>query len=382
MRTKFNAVYAAIAVICLSIGFLPIYSSYANAQENVSFRASVVNAWDDRNSGEQHSGAWIAIRNVQINGLAIERSNFEFSFAGSYIDNYMSIHLSSRRTIPSLQAEVSDRNNTSEHGNRFFIRRASVSASLPRVVPSLSRRDQEVVFAICHIMSDPQAVRELYRGMVRDRSGDGVYAEYWQNPVRVEQMVNLASSCMRQMSRLVQFDMPQQVAASTQTDSAASNVQAGTAVSTQVAAPTSPADQVQLAQTILAAMGLYTSSIDGVAGPGTNRALNAGMQQLNSTDAPTVENFLRVAVSRIRTVDQPAATPSNAAEVTELRSQNANLTSQLQSSRREFTTAAAELKEARNSLASLLVETSAASADSSATQDVVAVLEARLVFRV
>jgi predicted nucleic acid-binding Zn-ribbon protein len=148
--------------------------------------------------------------------------------------------------------------------------------------------------------------------------------------------------------------------------------------STSPSASSSAVDQVRLAQTILAAMGLYTSSIDGVAGPGTNRALTAGMWQLNSTEAPTVENFLRVAVGRIRTVDQPVAAPSNAAELTELRTQNANLTSQLESSRAEAEAAADELLETKNALATLLVETRAGNADGSTEQAEIAALEAQL----
>lgn len=373
MITSRKFILVVSALIFMNFFLITISTEQASAEENISFRASVVNAWDDRNLGVQNSGAWLIIRNVSINGSRIERSNFEFSIGASYIDDYMSIHVSSRRTVPSLSAQVADRVNTPEHGNRFFIRRDTISSGLPRVVRSLNRRDQEVIYAICHIMSDAQSVREIYRGMVRDRSGDSVYAEYWQNPRRVDQMVNLASSCMRQMRRLVQFDAPPQVAASTQ-----SSVAAAPVASAPSTTSSSPADQVRLAQTILAAMGLYTSSIDGVAGPRTNRALTAGMQQLNSTAAPTVENFLRVAVGRIRTLEQPAAAPSNTAELAELRVQNANLTSQLESARREVTAVASELAEARSALATLLVETSAASGDANAAQDVVAALEAQL----
>lgn len=373
MKIRFNFFSLLPAVAIFSSWLVAISAGQANAEQNISFRASVINAWDDRNLGRQDSGAWISIRNVTINGTRIERANFEFSFGGSYINDYMSIHVSSSRTVPSLSAHVADRANTPEHGNRFFIRRESISSGVPRVVRSLDRSDQEVIYVICHIMSDAQSVRDLYRSMVRDRSEDSTYAEHWQNPRRIDQMINLASSCMRQMRRLVQFDATQQVASVTPT-----SVAAAPAASAPPTSSSSSAVQIRQAQTILAAIGVYTMPIDGVAGPGTNRALAAAMQQMNSTAAPTVENFLSEALGRIRTAERPTEPTSTADELAELQTQNASLTSQLETAKSEAETVAAELAEVRSALAESLIAISEGNADANAAQDAVAALEAQL----
>jgi predicted nucleic acid-binding Zn-ribbon protein len=344
----------------------------AAANPTVSARVTSVSSFDGRAQGENYTGAWVTVSQVTVDGRRLSRSSFAFELSGDYGRPFRMLAISSRRTTPSLPASVASRVNHLDLGNRYWIDTGTIP-NLRRMVQSLDRQDQEVVYAICDLMSQQEFVSSLLPRMVQDRRGDSVYAEYWQNSSRVREITALASSCLRQMRRLVQFDAPPQVAASTQTSAAAAPVASAPSTTSS-----SPADQVRLAQTILAAMGLYTSSIDGVAGPGTNRALTAAMWQMNSTAAPTVENFLRVAVGRIRTIEQPAAAPSNTAELTELRVQNANLTSQLESARREVTAVASELAEARSSLATLLVETSAASGDANAAQDAVAALEAQL----
>lgn len=365
MSTRSNFVSAFVAAL---ITFLAILADQALAQSEVTARVGSVSSFDGRYLGEDYTGTWVTVSQARVNGVTIARSTFSFELAGNYGRAVRNIGLSSIRTIPSLSPNVAARLNHPSLGDRYWIDENTIP-NIRRMVQSLTRQDQEVVYVICSLMSQSELVASIIPRMIQDRRGDDGYATYWQEPARVREINRLGENCMRQMRRLVQFDAPQQVATSTQTAPAASS-----AVSTA----SSAVDQVRLAQTILAAMGLYTSSIDGVAGPGTNRALTAGMQQLNSTDPPTVENFLRVAVGRIRTVDRPAAAPSNAPQLAEIRSQNANLTSQLESARAEAAAAAAELLSAKNAMASLLIETSARNADGSTAQAEIAALEAQL----
>ncbi|WP_349370499.1 hypothetical protein [Salinarimonas sp.] len=285
----------------------------------------------------------------------------------------MSIHVSSRKTVPSLSPQVSEQVNTEEHGNRFFIKLSTIPHGLPRVVRSLDRRDQEVIYSICHIMSDSQTVRQIYQSMVRARAGDRAYVEFWQNSRQVDRMVALASLCMREMRRLVRFDAPAQATPSAQASAAVAPLALATAL------PNST-DRVRLAQFILTDMGLYTAGIDGVAGAGTNRALMAAMRQMNSTAPPTVENFLAAALGGIQTSDQSSASPGNSPDNADLRVQHTDLTSQMEALRLELTSVRTELAEAENALAAARAETEVAvvrNVESAATEPV-ASLEAEI----
>jgi len=347
------SIFTAFSCFFLSVEIGRAQSATASA------RITSVSAYDGRHQGERWTGAWVTVTQVRVNGTALSRANYAFELSGDYDAPFQSIGVSSRRTTPSLSASVASRVNDLDLGNRYWINTYTIP-NLRRMVQSLDRADQEVVYAICDLMSQQEFVSSLLPRMVQSRSGDSVYAEYWQNPSRVREVTALASSCLRQMRRLVQFDTAARVLPARTVNSSNS------------------VDQIRLAQTILAAMGLYTSAIDGVAGPGTNRALAAAMQQINSTAAPNVENFLALAIGRIRSNDQPASGPSNAVELAELQTQNANLTSRLQALREEFLTSSAELAEARAALSAALAQTNAESAVAGTSQEDVAALERQI----
>ena len=377
MKNIFRFIFSIFALL---VSFV-LTAEIGSAQSTTaSAHITSVSAFDGRHQGERYTGALVLVTQVRVNGTVLSRANFSFELSGDYGGAFRNFGASSRRTIPSLSAGVASRVNHSDHGNMYWIDSFSVP-HIGRMVRTLDRGDQEVVYAICDLMSQQEFVSSLLPRMVQSRSGDSVYAEYWQNPSRVREVTALASSCLRQMRRLVQFDAPPQAAPATQAIASASP-----SAPAQSAVPSSSVDQVRVAQTILAAMGLYTSAVDGVAGPGTNRALVAAMAQMNSSAAPTVENFLSLAIGRIRSNDQPVAVPSNepatavsnAAELAELQTQNANLTSRLQALREELLTSSAELAEARTALSAALAQSNAESEVARAPQEDVAALERQI----
>lgn len=136
---------------------------------------------------------------------------------------------------------------------------------------------------------------------------------------------------------------------------------------------TGPADRVRLAQSILAAMGLYTSSIDGVAGPGTNRALNEAMQQLNSTASPNVENFLALAIDRIRAIEQPNSPANSAADANEILANSTDLSNRLQTTSEELLSVKAQLDQVKQELETERL--AAANAATGADNETIATLE-------
>jgi chromosome segregation ATPase len=166
------------------------------------------------------------------------------------------------------------------------------------MVQTLDRQDQEVVYMVCDLLSQEKFVSSFVPRMVQDRRGDNEFAEYWQEPSRIQEITRLASSCMRQLRQIVRFETAPQ---------GSSTAQAGSTTSDAANAPPASPERVRLAQTMLAEMGLYRSSIDGAMGPGTRRALQDAMRQFGSSEEPTIENFIAEAEKKQPTLSSSSS---------------------------------------------------------------------------
>jgi peptidoglycan hydrolase-like protein with peptidoglycan-binding domain len=287
-----NKMQPHIILIVALLGSLFVTApDQVNADTKVMARIAGVETYDGRNLGEDWTGAWVNIRDAKINGAIISRSSFSFEFSGDYGQDVSGIGISSRRTTPSLSPSVAEQINHPDLGNRYWIDAGSIP-NLSRLVQSLSRQDQEVVFATCAIMSEPSYVSPLLARMVQDKQGDEVYSAYWRNPSRLSEISRISESCMRQMRRLVQFDEPPQSLAVSPATVVASTNSTSTQSSVIV-------DKTRTAQSLLATMGYYKSAIDGVSGPGTQRAIQAAMRDLKSQKPVTVEGFLDEVLTRM-----------------------------------------------------------------------------------
>lgn len=316
VRSKIISLISA-ALISVALSF----TDRAMAQGEVSGRVVYVRSVDDRHIGKDYTGAWVTVDQIHLNGAQMNILEISFELSGRYGRGAEGIGLSSERTTPSLSSDVAE-SESAYFGHRYWMRQDAIS-SLPRLVQSLDRQDQEVVYVICDLMSKVEFVSSIIPQMIQSRGDDAVYARFWQDPSRVREINRLGEACMRQIRRLVRFEAPPRLGSS-------SEIMPG--ITLVAADDASPEDQVRLAQTILTAMGLYTFSVDGIPGPSTDRALTAAMKQLNRTDAPTVENFLRVAVHRMGIVDQVAVPASTVSELIDRRDQNVSVGTQQRSS--------------------------------------------------
>lgn len=351
MKLNFFLIYAAVVIT-----FLGCTSGQVAAQVQITAHLGTVSSYDGRSRGEDWTGAWVAVNQVRINGELLSRSSFSFEFSGNYGLVFQNIGLSSRRTMPSLTVDVARHVDHYDLGHRYWINKYSIP-NIHRMVQSVDRNDQEIAYAICGLMSQPDFVSTIIPRMIQDRRGDEVYASYWLEPSRVREMNEMGASCMNQMRRLVQFETPVEQAvvqqAQTRRQPSASDFQQGFTTESQGSprsGTTGPADRVRLAQSILAAMGLYTSSIDGVAGPRTNRALTDAMQQMNSTASPTIENFLTVAVNRITTNEQPNSPINNATETSKFEAERISLSNRLETTSEALVSVRAELDQVKQEL--------------------------------
>jgi outer membrane murein-binding lipoprotein Lpp len=188
-------------------------------------------------------------------------------------------------------------------------------------------------------MSDEQFVSNIISRMLKDRGRDSLFVEYWQNPRRIDQIVNLASSCMNQMRRLVQFDTQQQLIATNTT-------QQLTAGATNPSMQTR-STRIRTAQTILAEMGFYNSTIDGISGPATLRALTAGMKHLGSEQQANVDNFLNLVLNPSTAAP---LNPEQQSALSTLQSENDKLTAELAELRESVTNLNNDLEAAQKQL--------------------------------
>lgn len=139
---------------------------------------------------------------------------------------------------------------------------------------------------------------------------------------------------------------------------------------------TGTVDRVRVAQTILAAMGLYTSTIDGVAGPGTNRAITEAMRIMGSSSAPNIENFLTVAVNRISMIEQPNSLINNDAETDKIEAEKIDLANRLQTTSEALVSVRAELEQVKQEL--VTERLAAAIATTGADNEVTVALEVQV----
>lgn len=289
-------------VLCL--GIIILTANVTNANE-ISFRITSVVGYDGVNQSQSYTGAWVRINQAQINEKRIGTPNFAFEISGEHGQSVQSIGLSSARTLSNIDPVFANRTNDLNLGNRFWINRHALeSGRLAQLVRSLSRDDQEVVYAICSILSDRNNVADFIKRAIRSRAGDSVYQAYWRGGSRVSELTAIARRCFNQISTVVDV-APARVSSTTPTP-----------------------DQVRAAQTILAEMGLYTLAIDGVSGPGTQRALEAAMRIFESDRPANVGNFMAEFRSRL-SASQETRPPEQDSLIVSLRADNSTLSENL-----------------------------------------------------
>ena len=229
----------------------------------VTYSSIRVSPYDGRNKGKDYTGAWVYLSNVKINGKP--QGTVAFEFGGNYSKQRVSsIGLSSRRTFPDLRANLADRSDGGDVGNRFWI--SQNDSKLRRLYNGVSEISQVKLKAICGAMSDESFVTQIISRMAKSERYGDQYKRYWKDPYRVMQVKNIAGSCNVKLNNLQnKILFVKEGSSGSSTTGNNSNKVCGLATSFSTVSNS----RLRIIQSGLKKRGLYSGAIDGVMGKGS-----------------------------------------------------------------------------------------------------------------
>ena len=270
LKRNFSVVLLSfILMVCL---LLISGSKTVSAQAVSEGDVAALSTFDGRDKGKTYTGAWVTVSRAKINGSVISKQSFAFEFYGDYQHPHRGFGLSSVRTISSLSRDVAEKTHNSL-GNRYFINSKSIP-NIRKLINTLDRKDQEIVYLICDLMSQQGFIERAMQFMLKGRSSDAKFVSFWKNPARVRELTQVGETCLRQVRRLVKFDPPSSQPILASSNAASRLAPAETKARQDRRRQCFANKKVNVSdQKLLKSLGFYKSTIDGVMGAGSKAAI-------------------------------------------------------------------------------------------------------------
>ena len=228
---------------------------------------------DGRAEGRNIIGSWVTLKNVRLDGEPFVKDKIWFEFLGTFDNKRVDmIGFSSEQTFTDMPTYIGEKFGNPRLGYGFATRNNAQAQTRARY-NELNDTDKMIMKAICGLMSDERFVSDIVDQLANQRPFgfrdyvDESFMTFWKTGSKTKDILDTAQACNAALLN----SSGAQIAFTSVRAGAVKTASAQTTKSTSICKNNSAI--IRSNQSVLQDLGLYTSTIDGVAGPNYNAAV-------------------------------------------------------------------------------------------------------------
>jgi hypothetical protein len=262
-------------------------SCYGNKSVNIaklSFSGFDLRPVDGRSEGRDIIGSWVTLKNVRINGKIGAKKTIWFEFLGRLPSQGIEeIGFSSKQTFSNMPTDIGGKSGNPKLGYLLPVGPNNVSGARSRF-QKLNQDDKLILKGICGLMADESFVSDIVESLKNQKEFgfrgyvDNEFMNYWKSGSRVREILEVAKGCNQAVGNLgankVAF-----ISVDRNLPSTTSTTSTNSITLTNDSCFESKW-KVRSNQNVLKDLGLYNSTVDGIAGPNYRKAVAGGEKLL------------------------------------------------------------------------------------------------------
>ena len=228
---------------------------------------------DGRAEGRNIIGSWVTLKNVKLDGEKFVRDTIWFELLGTFATKRVDmIGFSSQQTFTDMPTYIGEKFGNPQLGYGF-VARYNAQARTKARFDQLDNTDKMIMKAICGLMSDKTFVSSVVDQLANQRPFgfrdyvDETFMTFWKTGEQTENIVETANACNAAVSNAsgAQIALTSEIAKPSNAVPARKNTSTSFCNNNRAI--------IRSNQSVLQDLGLYTSTIDGIAGPNYRRAV-------------------------------------------------------------------------------------------------------------